>query len=78
VSRTNSVGGFLKLDAFRIGSLSFVVMDVVSEDYHNPDSRSIGNAITLTLNDGTVIPEVEVRSLLAVAAHTCEVLTSSP
>lgn len=29
-----------------------------SEDYHNPDSRSIGNAITITLKDGTVLDEV--------------------
>ncbi|KEI36201.1 uncharacterized protein L969DRAFT_18949 [Mixia osmundae IAM 14324] len=31
-----------------------------SEDYHNPDSRSIGNAITITLKDGTVLDEVEI------------------
>jgi hypothetical protein len=31
-----------------------------STDYHNPDSRSIGNALTITLNDGTVLDEVEI------------------
>lgn len=31
-----------------------------STDYHNPDSRSIGNALTVTLNDGTVLDEVEI------------------
>lgn len=34
--------------------------DFFSTDYHNPDSRSIGNALTITLNDGTVLDEVEV------------------
>ena len=32
-----------------------------SEDYHNPESRSIGNAISITLNDGTKLDEVEVK-----------------
>jgi len=32
-----------------------------SEDYHNPDSRSIGNAITITLKDGTVLDEVAIK-----------------
>ena len=35
-----------------------------SEDYHNPDSRSIGNAITITLKDGTVLGEWRLRHLL--------------
>jgi len=32
-----------------------------SEDYHNPESRSIGNALQITLNDGTVMEEIEVK-----------------
>jgi hypothetical protein len=48
------------------------VYDIVSEDYHNPESRSIGNAITLTLNDGTVLPEVEVRRVVPVAVDSEE------
>ena len=32
-----------------------------SVDYHDPAKRSIGNAITITLNDGTVLDEVEVE-----------------
>ena len=32
-----------------------------SADYHDPSKRSIGNAITITLNDGTVLDEVEVE-----------------
>ena len=34
--------------------------DFFSTDYHNPESRSIGNALTVTLNDGTVLDEVEI------------------
>ncbi|KDQ57837.1 hypothetical protein JAAARDRAFT_130447 [Jaapia argillacea MUCL 33604] len=32
-----------------------------SVEYHAPDKRSIGNAITVTLKDGTVLEEVEVE-----------------
>ncbi|KAH6913836.1 2-methylcitrate dehydratase [Coprinopsis sp. MPI-PUGE-AT-0042] len=28
-----------------------------SEEYHSPEKRSIGNALEVTLNDGTVLPE---------------------
>lgn len=34
--------------------------DFFSSDYHDPESRSIGNALTVTLNDGTVLDEVEI------------------
>ncbi|EHP41870.1 2-methylcitrate dehydratase [Cupriavidus basilensis OR16] len=30
-------------------------------DYHDPDKRSIANALTVALNDGTVLPEVVVE-----------------
>ncbi|KAL5528497.1 PDH1 [Sanghuangporus sanghuang] len=32
-----------------------------SQDYHDPDKRSIGNALTVTLSDGTVLDEVVVE-----------------
>jgi 2-methylcitrate dehydratase len=32
-----------------------------TKDYHDPDKRSIANALTLELNDGTVLPEVVVE-----------------
>ena len=32
-----------------------------SVDYHDPDKRSIGNALLVELNDGTVLDEVEVE-----------------
>ncbi|MFA5574433.1 MAG: bifunctional 2-methylcitrate dehydratase/aconitate hydratase [Brumimicrobium sp.] len=30
-------------------------------DYHNPEKRSIANALTIELNDGTILDEVEVH-----------------
>jgi 2-methylcitrate dehydratase len=33
-------------------------------DYHNPDMRTIPNALTVTLNDGTVLEEVVVEAPL--------------
>ncbi|KAL7266516.1 ATP-binding cassette transporter CGR1 [Rhizina undulata] len=32
-----------------------------SEEYHSPEKRSIGNALLVTLKDGTVLDEVEVE-----------------
>ena len=32
-----------------------------TRDYHDPDKRSIPNALTVILNDGTVLPEVTVE-----------------
>lgn len=32
-----------------------------STDYHDPEKRSIGNAITITLNDGTKLDEVAIE-----------------
>jgi 2-methylcitrate dehydratase len=35
-----------------------------TEDYHNPSKRTIPNALTVTLNDGTVLEEVCVEAPL--------------
>ena len=32
-----------------------------TKDYHDPEKRSIANALTVELNDGTVIPEIVVE-----------------
>jgi 2-methylcitrate dehydratase len=32
-----------------------------TKDYHDPEKRSIANAMTVTLNDGTVLPEIVVE-----------------
>ena len=35
-----------------------------TQDYHNPDKRTISNALTVTLKDGTVLPEEVVEAPL--------------
>ena len=35
-----------------------------TKDYHNPDMRTIPNALTVNLNDGTVLEEVVVEAPL--------------
>lgn len=35
-----------------------------TKDYHNPSKRTIPNALTVTLNDGTVLEEVAVEAPL--------------
>lgn len=35
-----------------------------TKDYHNPNMRTIPNALTVTLNDGTVLEEVVVEAPL--------------
>jgi 2-methylcitrate dehydratase len=30
-------------------------------EYHDPDKRSIGNALLVELNDGTILDEVEIE-----------------
>lgn len=32
-----------------------------SEEYHDPEKRFIGNALTITLKDGTVMDEVHIN-----------------
>jgi 2-methylcitrate dehydratase len=39
-----------------------IVEDIqFTKDYHDPEKRSIANALTVELNDGTVLPEVIVE-----------------
>lgn len=35
-----------------------------TKDYHNPNKRTIPNALTVTLNDGTVLEEIVVEAPL--------------
>lgn len=35
-----------------------------TKDYHDPSKRTIPNALTVTLNDGTILPEVSVEAPL--------------
>jgi len=46
----------------RLRSKMFPVEDLqFSRDYHDPDKRSIANALTVELNDGMVLDEVQVE-----------------
>ncbi len=46
-----------RIDALR-DRITCVEDPQFTKDYHDPEKRSIANALTVTLNDGTVLPEV--------------------
>jgi 2-methylcitrate dehydratase len=49
-----------RIDALR-ANITCVEDPAFTRDYHDPDKRSIANALTVTLEDGTVLPEVVVE-----------------
>lgn len=49
-----------RIDALR-AKIECVEDPAFTRDYHDPDKRSIANAMTVTLSDGTVLPEVMVE-----------------
>jgi 2-methylcitrate dehydratase len=49
-----------RIDALR-GRIACQEDPALTHDYHDPDKRSIANALTVTLNDGTVLDEVLVE-----------------
>ncbi len=49
-----------RIDALR-DKITCVEDPQFTRDYHDPDKRSIANALTVTLKDGTVLPEVVVE-----------------
>ncbi|MCY1360984.1 2-methylcitrate dehydratase [compost metagenome] len=49
-----------RIDALR-GRIACLEDPALTHDYHDPDKRSIANALTITLNDGTVLDEVLVE-----------------
>ncbi|QRQ88949.1 bifunctional 2-methylcitrate dehydratase/aconitate hydratase [Cupriavidus oxalaticus] len=49
-----------RIDALR-GRIACLEDPALTHDYHDPDKRSIANALTVTLNDGTVLDEVLVE-----------------
>ena len=59
-SYTDAVAAAPRIDALRAKIECFEEKQY-SDDYHDPSKRSISNAITVTLNDGTVLDEVEVE-----------------
>jgi 2-methylcitrate dehydratase len=49
-----------RIDALR-DKISCVEDPQFTKDYHDPDKRSIANAMTVELKDGTVLPEIVVE-----------------
>jgi 2-methylcitrate dehydratase len=49
-----------RIDTLR-DKISCVEEPQFTRDYHDPDKRSIANAMTVELNDGTVLPEILVE-----------------
>jgi 2-methylcitrate dehydratase len=56
----DSVASDPRIDALR-DKISCVENPQFTKDYHDPDKRSIANALTVELTDGTVLPEVVVE-----------------
>ncbi|GJE92213.1 2-methylcitrate dehydratase [Phanerochaete sordida] len=59
-SYTDASAADPRIDALR-AKTTCVEEPQYSVDYHDPSKRSISNAITIELNDGTVLDEVEVE-----------------
>jgi 2-methylcitrate dehydratase len=57
---TDAVAADPRIDALR-DKMELVEDTRFTEEYHAPDKRYIGNAIQITLKDGTVLDEVEVN-----------------
>ena len=57
---TDAAAADPRIDALR-AKITCVQDDTFSTEYHDPERRSIGNAITLELNDGTVLDEILVE-----------------
>ncbi len=55
----DAVAGDPRIDALR-DKITCVEAPEFSKDYHDPDKRSIANAMTITLKDGTVLDELRV------------------
>ena len=53
----DDVAGDPRIDVLR-DKITCVEDPQFTKDYHDPEKRSIANALTVTLNDGTVLPEV--------------------
>lgn len=57
---TDAVARLPEIDELR-GKMYCVKDDQFTLDYYNPEKRSIGNALLIELNDGTVIDEIVVE-----------------
>ncbi|KAF9652958.1 2-methylcitrate dehydratase [Thelephora ganbajun] len=59
-SYTDAAAADPRIDALR-AKITCVQDEIFSTEYHDPERRSIGNAITIELNDGTVLDEISVE-----------------
>ena len=53
----NDIARDPRIDALR-AKMRCVEDPQITLDYHDPSKRTIGNGLTVTLNDGTKLPEV--------------------
>jgi len=56
---SDAVAADPRIDALR-AKMQCVEDKTFTTEYHDPDKRYIGNALTITLNDGTVLDEVHI------------------
>ncbi|BGP52519.1 ATP-binding cassette transporter CGR1 [Rhodotorula sphaerocarpa] len=56
---SDAVAADPRIDALR-AKMQCVEDKTFTADYHDPDKRFISNGLTITLNDGTVLPEVHI------------------
>lgn len=56
----NNIAADLRIDLLR-GKMECVEVAQFTKDYHDPEKRSITNALTVELNDGAVMDEVKVE-----------------
>lgn len=57
---TDAAAADPRIDALR-AKITCIQDGAYSSNYHDPEKRSIGNAITIELNDGTVLDEISVE-----------------
>lgn len=60
MNSTDTAAADPRIDALR-AKIRCVEDQRFSVEYHDPEKRSIGNAISIELNDGTKLEEVEVE-----------------
>ena len=56
----DKIAGDARIDILR-DKINCVEDEQFSKDYHDPEKRSIANALTVELNDGTLLEEVVVE-----------------
>jgi 2-methylcitrate dehydratase len=60
ITSTDAAASDPRIDVLR-AKIHCVEEKRFSVDYHDPNKRSIGNALLVELNDGTILDEIEVE-----------------